>query len=60
MRKLRVFLATAAFASAFVVGSAGPASASCAGEPVNPCAVACSIGYNNKHTHALFKWCEVT
>ncbi|HJR44458.1 MAG TPA: hypothetical protein VJ927_02535 [Actinomycetota bacterium] len=59
MKKLRVFLATATLASAFVVVSATPASASCYGEPVDACAVVCYVGYNNKYTHDFFKFCEV-
>lgn len=60
MKKLRVFLATAAVASAFVVTSAGPAHASCYGEPVNACQVVCAIGLGNKYTEPAFRWCYVT
>lgn len=59
MKKMRVFLATALLSSAFVVVGAPPASAKCVGEPVNPCVLLCSIGYDNKYTHAFFQWCEV-
>lgn len=59
LKKLRLFLATSAVASAFVVGGAAPAQAKCVGDPVNPCVLLCSVGYNNKYTHPLFKWCEV-
>ena len=60
MRKLRVLLAGAVMASAFVVGSAAPASASCYGEPVDACQVVCAIGLGNKYTAPAFKWCYVT
>lgn len=60
MKKLRVFLATTAMASAFVVGSAAPASASCVGEPVNACKVVCAIGLGNKLTAPAFQWCYIT
>ena len=60
MRKLRLLLAAAIMSSAFVVVSAGPASASCIGEPVNPCAVVCQIGLSNKYTAPAFRWCYVT
>jgi hypothetical protein len=59
MKKLRVFLATASLASAFIVVGAGPASANCIGEPVDPCALVCSVGYNNKYTQPLFRWCTI-
>jgi hypothetical protein len=60
MKKLRVLLAGAIMASAFVVTSATPASASCYGEPVDPCVVLCSIGLGNKYTAAAFQWCYIT
>lgn len=60
MKKLRVLLATATMASAFMVVSAPPAHASCYGEPVDPCVVLCSIGLGNKYTAPAFKWCYVT
>lgn len=60
MRKLRLLLAAALMSAAFVVGSAAPASASCYGEPVNACEVACRIGLGNKYTAAAFQWCYVT
>jgi hypothetical protein len=59
MKKLRIFLATASLASAFVVLGAGPASAKCAGEPVNACVLVCQVGTSNKYTQDLFKFCEV-
>ncbi|MFN2588040.1 MAG: hypothetical protein ABR613_07980 [Actinomycetota bacterium] len=60
MKKLRLFLAAASLASAFVVVGAGPAHATCIGEPVNPCAIVCEIGLSNKHTAPLFRWCAIT
>lgn len=60
MRKLRVVLAAATMASAFVVVGAPAAHASCVGEPVDACAVACSIGLGNKYTAPAFQWCYVT
>lgn len=60
MKKLRVLLAGAIMASAFVVASATPASASCYGEPVNACRVVCAIGLGNKYTAAAFQWCYIT
>lgn len=60
MRKLRALLAAATMASAFMIVSAPPAHATCVGEPVNPCAVACSIGLGNKYTAPAFQWCYVT
>lgn len=60
MKKLRVLLAGAVMASAFVVGTASPASASCYGEPVNACQVVCSIGLGNKYTAPAFQWCYIT
>ncbi|MDQ3957233.1 MAG: hypothetical protein M3273_02805 [Actinomycetota bacterium] len=59
MKKLRVFLATAALASAFIVVGAGPAQASCVGEPVNPCVLVCKVGLSNKYTEPLFRFCYV-
>lgn len=59
MKKLRLFLATAALVSAFVVVGAGPASAKCVGEPVNPCVLVCQIGMGNKYTEHLFEFCTV-
>lgn len=44
MKKLRVFLATALMSSAFIVVGAGPASANCEGDPVNPCVLVCEVG----------------
>ncbi|HEX2295892.1 MAG TPA: hypothetical protein VHN37_11340 [Actinomycetota bacterium] len=61
MKRLRVFLAGVAVASAFVVaGPASPASASCYGEPVNACRVVCAIGLGNKYTAPAFQWCYIT
>lgn len=60
MKKLRVLVATATMASAFMVAGASPAHASCYGEPVDACRVACSIGLGNKYTAAAFQWCYVT
>lgn len=60
MKKVRVLLAGAIMASAFVVTSASPAHASCYGEPVDPCVVLCSIGLGNKYTKPAFAWCYVT
>lgn len=60
MKKLRVLLAAATMASAFVVTNASPAHASCYGEPVDPCVVLCSIGLGNKYTAPAFRWCYVT
>ena len=60
MKKLRVLLAAATMASAFVVAGATPAHASCYGEPVDPCVVLCQIGLGNKYTAAAFQWCYVT
>ena len=59
MKKLRLFLATSVLASAFIVGSAAPASAKCVGEPVNPCVLICEIGLGNKYTEDLFSFCYV-
>ncbi len=59
MKRLRMFVAAASLASAFVVVSAPPASASCIGDPVNPCAIACSVGYGNKYTRPFFHWCTI-
>jgi hypothetical protein len=59
MKKLRVLLAGAIMASAFVVTTAGPAQASCVGDP-NPCAIVCAIGLGNKYTAPAFRWCYVT
>ena len=60
MKKLRLLLAAAIMSSAFVVGTATPASASCYGEPVDACAVVCQIGLSNKHTAPAFRWCYIT
>ena len=60
MKKLRVLLAAATMASAFVVVGASPAHASCYGDPVNPCEVVCRIGLGNKYTAPAFAWCYVT
>lgn len=54
MKKLRVFLATAAMASSFLIVSAGPASADCLGQPVSTCAAVCRTGQGNKYTRPLF------
>ena len=59
MKKLRLFVATALLASAFVVGSASPATAKCVGDPVNPCVLICEVGNGNKYTAELFGFCEV-
>jgi hypothetical protein len=60
MKKLRLFLATAALASAFVVVGAPPASADCVSPgPVNPCAVVCQVGLGNKYTAPYFRFCYV-
>ena len=59
MKKLRVFLATAALASSIVVVGAGPAHAKCVGEPINPCVLVCSIGLSNKYTAGAFQWCYI-
>lgn len=59
MKKLRLFLATTALASAFVVGGAQPASAKCVGEPVNPCVLICEVGTGNKYTEQFFRFCYV-
>jgi hypothetical protein len=59
MKKLRVFLAAATLASAFIVVGAGPASARCVGEPVNACVLICEVGNSNKYTADLFSFCEV-
>jgi hypothetical protein len=59
MRKLRLFLAASVLASVFVVGSAGPASAKCVGDPVNPCVLICEVGLSNKYTEDLFSFCYV-
>ena len=60
MKKLRVLLAGAIMASAFVVVGASPAHASCYGEPVDACRVLCSIGLGNKWTAPAFQWCYIT
>lgn len=59
MKKLRLLLAAATMASAFVVVGAAPAHAKCVGEPVNPCVIVCGIGNSNKYTEPFFGWCEV-
>lgn len=59
MKKLRVFVATAALASAFIVTGAPPASAKCVGDPVNPCVLICEVGNSNKYTQDLFAFCKV-
>jgi hypothetical protein len=59
VRKVRVFLAAVSFASAFIVVGAGPASAKCVGDPVNPCVVICQVGQSNKYTEDLFSFCNV-
>lgn len=59
MKRVRLFLATAAIASAFVVGGAGPAHASCIIEPVNPCVIVCRIGYGNPTTQPYFRICTI-
>ena len=59
MKKLRVLLAGAIMASAFVVTSASPAHANCVGEPINPCVLLCSVGLSNKYTAPAFRWCYV-
>jgi hypothetical protein len=41
------------------VGSAGPASAKCVGDPVNPCVLICEVGLSNKYTEDLFSFCYV-
>lgn len=58
MKKLRVFL-VGALISAFLFVGAGPASANCVGEPVDPCAAICQVGLGNKYTHDLFEFCYV-
>ena len=59
MRKLRVLLAATTLASAFVIVGAGPASANCVGEPVNPCVLVCEVGLGNKYTKDLFSFCYI-
>ena len=59
MKKVRVFLAIAAMASAFTVLGASPASANCVGDPVDPCAAVCQVGLSNKYTEPLFRFCYV-
>jgi hypothetical protein len=59
MKKLRLFLATTALASAFIVGGAAPASANCVGEPVDACAAVCQVGLGNKYTEPFFRFCYV-
>jgi hypothetical protein len=59
MKKLRLFLATAALASTFVVVSAPPASANCTAPLVNPCAAICHVGLGNKYTAPYFRFCYV-
>lgn len=60
MKRLKVVLATALLASSFSVLSAPPASASCAGDPVDACAVVCQVGLSNKYTKDLFSFCYIT
>ncbi|MGH2754654.1 MAG: hypothetical protein ACRDLB_09480 [Actinomycetota bacterium] len=58
MRRLRVLLAAAVMASAFIVVGAAPASANCEGEP-NACVLICEVGQSNKYTEGLFRFCHV-
>ena len=61
MKKMRVLLAAATIASAFVITSASPAHANCSTiTGHSPCAMVCAIGLGNKHTAPLFRWCYVT
>lgn len=61
MEKVRVFLATATVASAFVITSASPAHANCSTiTGHSPCAMVCGIGLSNPRTAPLFRWCYVT
>jgi hypothetical protein len=59
MKKLRLFLAASALATSMVVVGAGPASANCVGEPVNPCVIVCEVGTSNKYTEDLFAFCAI-
>lgn len=58
MKKIRLFLVATMSAGLILVG-APPAGASCAGEPVDPCVVVCSVGQGNKYTRDLFAFCNV-
>ncbi|MGI8774851.1 MAG: hypothetical protein ACR2KQ_07550 [Actinomycetota bacterium] len=59
MKKLRGFVVAALLGSSFLVLAAGPATAKCVGEPVNPCVIVCEAGQSNKYTADLFAFCQV-